>query len=328
MATNQEDLLIQKISLIRDGKAEALDRSFVRELTYIETSDLSGPRMILVMDDYYRIIRDELGIKEREVLEVVFSDRFQRDGIDTAVRFVILTMPIDDRFITFNCMELGVYMLKMRAQSTQILTQMSVSAALRKLAPGIKYDVGAFPVLNDWHLLAGMRPSKLIRQMEQEYGAVCFWQRGKLVFRQLKQLFSADPAVTYHHNDPSQPNKVLVYSKPNTGAVIQDQVERNYLGWDMVQGVVRGAKYPKAPPEFTSVVKNLDNLVEIPKPVIDFTTAGNGGLFPGLAMGLVWNTERPDLPIDESLPAKVVIGTVAHSWKPQAYFCRVSGIKP
>ena len=52
-----------------------------------------------------------------------------------------------------------------------------------------------------------------------------------------------------------------------------------------------------------------------------------GALLPGLTLGLEWNTERADMPIDESLPAKVVIGMVAHSWKPQSYFCQVSGIR-
>ena len=329
MSANQEDILVQKITIIRDNKPfEPLDRSFLKELTYVETSDLSGPRLMFVIDDYYRIIRDELGVKPKDVLEVVLSDRFQRDGLDKIIRFVILTMPINDRWITFNCIEASVYKLKLPAREAIVFSHKSVSAVLQKLAPGLKYDVGSFPATNDYHLLPAMRPSKMLRQMAQEHGAVCFWQRGQIVFRKLKELYSAAPEMVYSHNDSRKGNKVIVYSRPNTEGIIQDLTERNYVGWDMVEGFQKSSRVPKAPAEFTSASKaSLDNLTEIPKPVIDFSTAGNGALLPGLTLGLEWNTERADMPIDESLPAKVVIGMVAHSWSPQSYFCQVSGIR-
>lgn len=326
---NQENILVQKITLFRNGEAYAdFDLSFLQDLTYVETLDLSGPRLMFSINDPWRLFRDDIGVKEKDVLQVTLSDQFGFDGLDKIIYFVILTMPIDGDILSFNCLEATVWKLKQPAKGAMLFNKQPIKSILSRLAPGLKYDVGTFQVLNDYHLLPGMRPSKMIREMAREHGAVCFWQRGKIVFKKLKDLYAVTPAMTYYHNDSRQQYKIAVYSRPNTQAVIKDRTERNYVGWDMVEGIQKN-KAVKAPAEFVSAsnVASLDGLLEIPLPSIDFTTHGNGTLVPGLTIGLSWAVDRIDAPIDESLPKKVVVGTVSHFQSNQVYACRVLGVK-
>lgn len=332
MTEQQEDFFVQKITLIQKGQPVGdFDLSFIKEVTYIETIDLSGPKLILVVDDPFRVIRDEMQVKERNVLEVVLSDRYMRDNMDKTIRFTILTMPIVGSVVTFNCLQETVCRLKTPAKEAILFTEKPVTAILQKLAPGVKTDISSLPVLNSYHLLPGMRPSKLLRQMAKEYGVMLFWRRGKIVCKKLKDMLKADAKITYYHNDNGEKeNRIISFTRSNAKSVITDKSVRNFMGWDMVKGVVKSSKAIKAAAELVSVanVPSMDGQLEVPKPAIDFMVLGNGALVPGIPLTLVWNGDRVDMPIDESLPAKVVIGTVAHYYSASSYYCRVMGVLP
>lgn len=332
MAEQQEDVFVQKITLIQKGQPNGeFDLSYLKEITYIETIDLSGPKMILLIDDPFRVIRDEKQVKERNVLEVVLSDRYMRDNMDKTIQFTILTMPIDGSVITFNCLQEVVCSLKTPSKETILFTEKPVATILQKLAPGVKTDIATLPVLNSYHLLPGMRPSKLLRQMAKEYGVMLFWRRGKIVCKKLKEMLKAEAKITYYHNDNDQKeNRIISYTRSNAKSVISDKSVRNFMGWDMVKGVVKSSKALKSAAELVSVsnVPSMDGQLEVPKPAIDIMVLGNGALVPGITLALVWNGDRVDMPIDESLPAKVVISTVAHRYSSQSYHCRVLGVLP
>lgn len=326
MDNKQEDYLIQKITV----RGQEIDRAFLKEITYVETIDLSGPRLMMRIDDPYRILRDDMKVRERDELEIVIADRWLRDGIDRTIKFVIMTMPVENNMVHFNCFEKTVMGLKVPAKEAILFPQKPVTAILTRLIPGGKYDVGSFPVIEDYHLVPGERPSRLLRQMARELGAVVFWRRGAVVFKKLKDLLAQPAKLTYHHDDRTQKNQIIMYTRSNARTIIRDRVQRNYMGWNMEQGMLRSGKKTNKPPELVSNASkpSLDNHLEIPVPAIDFTTAGSGYLMPGLPMKLVWNVQRLDAPIDESLPPKVVVGTVAHFYSTQKYFCRVLGVLP
>ncbi len=325
---DKQDFLIQKITLVRN-KYE-LDLSFLKEALYVETLDLSGPRFMLVMDDPWRLLRDDNAVAEKDVLEVSLADVVTIDKLDKTIRFVIQTMPIEGKVITFNCIQETVYLLKQPAKEAMLFVDKPLSAILSKLAPGSKLDSASFPTLNSYHLLPGMRPTKLLRQWAHENGAVLFWQRGKFVARKLKELLKATPKFTYHSNDPKQERIIIAHKKLNSTSTIRDKAVRHYVGWDMVKGRVESSVYPTAPIEIASVTAqgSLNALTDIPKPTLDLTMAGDGALMPGLALKLVWNAERVDAPIDESLPTRNVTGTVCHFYSAQKYYCRVIGVLP
>ena len=326
---NQEDYLLQKVTLFKNGaEAGIFDLSFLKEVTFVETIDLSGPRLMMTFDDTHSIIRDEMKVKERDVLEIRIADVWERDGIDQTIQFVIWTMPNAGNMITLNCMQRNVDALKQPAKEAILFTRKPTETILKRLAPGLKYDVGSFPVLEDYHLLPGERPTRLFRQMAKEKGGLCFYRRGTLVFKKLAELAKKEVKHTYEHDNPIAKNQIIHFTRSNAKSVIKDKVERSIVGWDMVKGIVKSGKKTTKPPEFVSVSNQptMNGLLEMPYPSVDFTVLGSGALMPGMPISLKWNIGKIDAPIDESLPAKVVIGTISHFYSAQKYYCRIKGV--
>ena len=111
----QEYLLFQRI--IHDKSGEEVDLSWLQEATYIETIDLSGPKLILKINDRESFLRDDLLIAEKDLLTVTLADHYQRAGMDIEETFVIETMPVDgNEVITLNCLPLLIHNLKQPAK--------------------------------------------------------------------------------------------------------------------------------------------------------------------------------------------------------------------
>lgn len=325
----KDDILIQRISLIRDDKPFAdFDLSFLKEVTLIESVDLSGPKFILSMDDPHGYLSDKLKIVAHDKIEVALADIWNRDSLDQVMRFTILTAPTTGRYITYNCFHSTLYSIKEPSRESRLFTGRPVKTIISKLLPGMKYEVGQFASGQDYHVLPGARPSKTLRVMAHEMGALCFIRRGTVVFKKMSELFKAQPKFEYHYNDSSKPNQIMKYERINNHETIKDATERNYIGWDMVGGLVKMNQAIQKPVEFVSQAasKALDNLVAIPMPAIDFVIVGDGSLVPGDTMRLVWNTRNPDAPIDESLPSKVLVSTVSNFYSGQRFLGRVKGV--
>jgi len=163
--------------------------------------------------------------------------------------------------------------------------------------------------------------------MAHEKGAAIWLSRGKVYCKAFKTLKAAPPTLTYYHQDQTKAELILKYQHLNVKRVIADVTQRNFMGWDMTKGIVKTINSVKKPLEFVAQTFGLDNLNIIPEPSLDFLTPGNGSIRPGINMKLVWKTDNPESPIDESLPPVSLIGTVAHYYAPQRYYCRVKGIK-
>jgi hypothetical protein len=227
-------------------------------------------------------------------------------------------------------MQQNVNLLKQPAKDSVLFPKKPIETILKRLAPGLKYDVGSFPVMEAYHLLPGERPTKLLRQIAKERGGLCFFRRGTIVFKKLPDLLKQNAKYVYEHDNPRAVNQIIHFKRENAKGLIKDRIERNIVGWNMVKGVMKSGKRTNKPPEWGSVsnVSTMNNLTELPYPAIDLTALGNGALIPGMPITLKWNASRIDAPIDESLPAKVVIGTVSHFYSAQKYFCRVKGVLP
>lgn len=322
------DIFIQKISLIRkDMPPQDFDLSFLKESIYIETMDLSGPRLVLRMYDPSGYLKDFLGIKPKEVLELTLEDIWGEDEVGIKVRFVVMTMPINGPMIEFNCFEQWVEMLKRPAVNAMLFTRKPVETIIKRLLPGLKYNIAKFPTLNDYHILPGVRPSKILRQLAHEQAAAIWICRGTVYCQPFKALRAQKPSLAYYHQSRTEINQVLTYNKPSGKAVLSDFMDRNYTGWDMAKGIVDTLGSKKKPAEMVAQITSLDNLLVAPEPLIDFTVFGNGSLRPGVITSLHWRTDNPEAPIDESLPPSCLLGTVAHYYAPQRYFCRVKGIR-
>ncbi|MFI3276913.1 hypothetical protein [Vibrio sp.] len=325
MSGLHEHQLVQSITF----NGEKLDLSFLRRANFIETISLDGPKLIIVFDDKESILRDDMGITEKSVMSVVLADPFNSNELDWSADWVVMTMPVDEGDnVTFNLMPKVLCDLKKPSTAGRCFVQQPVSRILQRLAPNMPHDVGVFPFKLDFHLLPAQRPSRLLRQIAKELGAVVFIRRGTLVFRTLAELQQRPAKYQYHYNDTRQQYQIAQFTLPNDESIVADLTQRCYIGWDDVKGIVKSTRHTSAPIEHTGVTSQtvLNNLTKIPITVLDANMQGNGGLQAGDCIDIVWNRSDLERPIDESLPVKVVLGTVAHSFANKIYLNRIKGV--
>ena len=339
MGSNQVANLIQKILWI--GTGEEVDKSFMREATYVETIDLSGPRLSILFDDPDSILTDSdwFQIKIGDILKVTFEDPTYRSGMNMTLKFVILTMPKDGSILTFHCFQEDVYRLKMPAKEAQLFVQKSVRDILYSLIPGlpagrIEDFIDDFPVVEDYHLLPGMRPSLMIRQMAREQGALVFFSRNKFYFKTLYELRDGalvNERIEYEYNNNMADNQITHMEVMNVDQIIGDRIVREYLGWHMEDGYTKGeCDYPNAPVEFVGVAHKitLSNLLAFALPLLDLTMIGDGRLEPGVPLDFVWNVSDSVRLFDDSLPVEGVVGVISHYCTGDQYNCRAKIVIP
>lgn len=323
--SNHEHLLVQQITY----NDEELDLSFLVSATFVESTSLDSPTLVLKFDDKESILRDDMAIKEQAVFSVTLADPCGEDALDYQDEWIVMTMPVDKQdVISFNLFLKSLNDLKKPSSVGRCFVQKPISHILKQLAPNMPHDVGTFPYRLDFHLLPSQRPSRLLRQIAKEMGALVFIRRGTLVFRTLEELQHRPATYEYHYNDTRQRYQVASYALPNDESIISDLTHRRFIGWDDKKGVVKSSVHTNAPVEHTAATNQavLNNLSKIPLTVLDCYMQGNGGLRAGDCIDLVWNRSDLEKPIDESLPTKVVIGTVAHSYQGKKYLNRTKGI--
>ena len=322
----QEHLLIQEIKHLPTG--ETVDLGFLVEFTLVESMDLSGPKFMVEFHDPESWLRDDVGVKEGDEIEATIADIYTNDGVDEKIKFTILTVSVTGSTVKINAIASVIFAIKKRAANATVYTQKSPDYILGILFPGISRDVGRFPVVEDYHLLAGEYPSYVLRQMSIEQGAHVFLQRDTVCLYRLADIM-AQTGIIYHYDNKTEQNQILRHTAPSAQHILEDKIIRRYSGWNMKNGWVSTGESDLCPLNSSSQsTLTMKNIGKSPKPAIDFTCVGNGFLKAGICLDLVWNTLRVNSPIDESLPERVVIFNVAHNYRANKYFCRVKGVTP
>lgn len=352
MADNPKDTrtpLLQSITTVPavDSKAEpqALDISFCREVSFIETLDMSGPRLILKFDDTLSILRNIMKIKTGDVLCCGLADLLAKKEMNYTANFTIMSMPVNGEVVTLNCLLKEIADLKAPAVKAQIFTASSTGVSVETIIKGLtvdtltkkqlfkKYGIGTFSLLNSYHLLPGERPTMLLRQIAIEHGAAVFVSRGVFCFVKLTSLLYGLAATNvFHFKNPKAAYQVLDYTHINRDDLVSDRLTRKYAGFSETGGFICSTKNPSAASEITAYdnIAIINNLSLMAVPVLDIMTGGAGHLTPGISLKFQWNTDESygDSNLDESLPTQAIVGSVAHySAGASNYFCRVKLIK-
>ena len=63
---------IKSIQHVRTG--EEINVGFVKTCTYVESMDLTGPKLIMVLKDFQHAITQKLALKELDEIKVSFAD--------------------------------------------------------------------------------------------------------------------------------------------------------------------------------------------------------------------------------------------------------------
>jgi len=314
----------------KKGSTE-LDISFCREVSFVETLDLSGPRLILKFDDSYSILRNVMKIKQGDVLTCVIHDAMHSKKLNFTDDFQIMSMPVEGEVVTLNCLLKAIADMKIPAVQARLFSKTeSVVSVLKALGPDIPGYYSNIPaLLSAYHLLPGERPSLVLRQMAIEHGAFMYNARNLLCL--VTSLLSGI-TITLHYKNPKVEDQILDYTHINSESIVCDRVLRKYTGFNIKDGFIQAPRYGEYPPETTSSdnIAVLDNLSTIAIPILDIITTGSGLIKPGIKLKFVWNMDvaYKDVFSDESLPTTAYAGTVVHySAGASNYFCRVKVMK-
>lgn len=326
-------IIFTKITHNNSGKD--IDVGFIESGNYVETIDLSSPKLILVLRDYQSYIVQQLKIKEYDELTVTFSDDWNEEPETFKETFVILTCKAEQQGkLVINAIAKKVFQLKQIADKTRIFSGRGVQDVVAAHASGLTRDLGQFAVIQNYHVIAGERPTTMLRQLAEEHGAHAWIARGTFHLKRFVELFKQAPAMTFHHAVINQKYTILSYSQPSNQMELEESKLRSFTGWDEVKGRMKTSTSVRAlanvkslPPITTSVASPyvLGNAPVAKQTGIDFETKGLLKLTAGMALKLMWHMPDPANPLDESKPDKIVIESVAHWYSEQKYYCRIKG---
>lgn len=327
--------IFSKITHKASGKE--INVSYLVEGIIVESIELNGPKLMLTLRDDDEHIQNELRIKEFDELEVAYGDVWKEGGVNETENFIVLTVtPKPDKTIKINALAKPVYDMKQIADKTRLFAQRGIIDIVKSVLLGgmKKFDFGKFPVVENYHVIAGERPSATLRQMAAEQGSHVWYCRGGMHMKKFGDMFKAGPAFTLHYGRALDDNAIIKYSQPSGQMAGQEKNVRTFTGWDEKQGRIKTA--PNNP--ILSAAKStptvitgsaspfiLGNAVVATKTAIDMVVVGNMSMEPGQALKLMWHLPDPAKPINENLPAKVVTETVAHWYSQQKYYCRIKG---
>jgi hypothetical protein len=269
---DQQTYILQSVTL----GGEEFDLSLITHCAYIETFDLSGPKLILKFHDRYAFLRDQLGLKEFDEIEVTLADPFHQDGIDEKQKFIILTMPIKEGVMTLNAMQSDIFRGKKQCPAdggmsfmekpldTDVITEIFPGVDVeknksvfryrkdtsreytywdkRKLAGKNKRKID-FPTVSGYYLSPTDKtlntPCKLMRHIAAEYGFVCFWKRNLFYCMKLSDMLQEE-RFYYDYDDPTMPNQIHDYKQLNIAAMVKGKTMFNYRGFDITRGRIKG----------------------------------------------------------------------------------------
>jgi len=325
--------IFQKVK--HDTSGEEIESAYLNQGTYIESLELDGPKLILEYRDPEERIKNILQVKEYDEFTVSFGDPWRAEGVSEQEKFIVLTCkPAGSGIVRINLMAKPVFEMKKMADKTRIFAQRGIPEILKAFASGMKLTLGKFPVVENYHCIAGERPSALLRQIASEQGAHIWYARGTLHMKRFAEMFAQSPAVTFHWGTFKHENSIFRYTKPSSQMKAQESAVRTFTGWNEVTGRVKTAldmpvlfKAGSKPTAITSSPSTfvLGNAPIAKKTAIDFVAMGSMAVTPGQVLSLVWHMPDPANPINEGLPAKVVVESVAHWYSSQKYYSRVKG---
>lgn len=312
------------------NSGQEFDIAYLRESNYVETMALDGPKLMMEWDDGKRYIRDILKLKELDEVEAHLSDDWALDGLNVVQKFTVLTSKDAGPFLKINLIAQPMYKVKVVADKSRIFRQRGIPEIV-KAVTGEKVDGSGFPVVENYHLLDGERPSEMFKQMATEHGAHIWRARDCWKVKKFADLFSQGPSFEYHYNKEDEDFQITNFTRPSHQNRLQEQQVRKFSGWDEVDGRIKASSKGKSPfaSKYSSQKRfTLNNLPISHKIAIDFMCYGNGFLTPGMVLKLWWHLGISDNPLDESLPDKIVIFAVAHYYSAQKYYCRLKGGVP
>ncbi|WP_413113430.1 hypothetical protein [Thaumasiovibrio sp. DFM-14] len=292
---------------------------------YIETCDLSGPKLILNIDDEHTIYRDEVGIEASGIVEVEFADpdgRGDEVWIDT---FIIVTAPSQNAVVTVNAIQTDCHQLKQPAKHPRFYVDQAPADILADLLPGLVVDADTIDVFGTYHLNPGMTPARLLRDMARDYAALIWLNRGTVYFRLLDSLPGLKTSWHFERGNHEADVTIAKYALMSDSALYDRITHKSYIQWDTVAGLERSETHADEGDVYISVpfYSALNNQSRFLMPFMVTEMLGNGQFEPGRKVEVSFHRlSHSDSPLDESIPADQYIQQVTHYQRGSRYLCK------
>ena len=313
---------LQKIT----SSGDEIDIDLVLSSAYIELADIGGTKLILTLADQAGYFRDTMAIKKGTELELTLADLSGGDEELWNDKFIVAKASSPDgSSLKLECFQKQCESLKLLSALPMFINEQKPAQTLAKLLPDFKIDCDDFPTLGTYHLNAGGTKSRLLRTMARDYGAICFYARGTLYFKNPKLIISKEPEVTLEYSNPQAEHPINKYQVLGQEGNCSRIVDKCYLRWDAIKGLQKSASHQDKAPVMISCTNqqsiNGQNIVLLP--VIDVELVGLGSYAPAVCCGLVFHKRDPENLIDESIPSKVLITQVTHYQQGYKYLCKL-----
>ncbi len=317
--------LVQKITV--NGEDVILEH--MRSCTYIEPASMEGVKIILELVDHVGLYRDDYGMQEGAEIEVTFADIYEQGDESWIQKFIIAAPVSADGILTVNGFGKDTHALKTPADVPRFFTNKQPKEILAALLPSLKVDSDSFEQGATYHLNAGGTPSRLIRSMARDYGALCFICRGTVYFKSIRNLAMTE-AFTLEEGNPLAEIGIAHYQLIGERALYERVLNRSYIRWDTVTGMETAKRGTSGARTLISVpqAKALSNQHLAIVPVLDIELTGNTEFMPAKVCSVLFHKQHPETELDETLPERQIINQVAHYQRGDRYQCRLElGIK-
>lgn len=305
---------------------EEINIDLVLSCAYIELADIGGTKLILTLADQASYFRDTMAIKKGTELELTLADLSGGDEELWNDKFIVAKASSPDgQSLKLECFQKQCESLKWLAAVPMFINEQKPAQVLAKLLPDFKVDCDDFPTLGTYHLNAGSTKSRLLRTMARDYGAICFYARGTLYFKNPKTIFAQDKTLTLEYSNPQAEHPINKYQVLGQEGNCSRIVDKCYLRWNAVAGLQKSATHQDKAPTMISCTDqqaiNAQSTVLLP--VIDAELTGFGGYMPAVHCELVFHRRDPESQIDESIPRDVLITQVTHYQQGYKYLCKL-----
>lgn len=260
---------------------------------------------------------DMLGLDHGSTVSIYFSDLIS-DEFEENIEFTVLSItPTNDENIKkLNCLESSIFDSIQKQPSGIYFNRKPVSFILRQLFPKIDhFDIDPFPILGDFHIQSGSQVNvEIEKQLCRQYASMCWISRNKLYFKSIMGLFGQDPIATYTNNLSNDKAYQIQKPYPIKSKNTERTILREYHGYHHEHGFLKGGIIggPKTITDFGNKVI-LDNLAVGSKLVMNILAPGNGLVEPCKMLNFEWDSNNPEMPINESLTDSALVTRINHS---------------
>lgn len=301
-----ESVLVQSLALDN----EEIDQSRLIEATYIECIDLSGPKLILKLNDMDSTLRDDFGLKEGSLIHAQIGSPNGSESI-LELDFSVVSYSNDENILSVNCLLKAIFDLKFQPDSAVFYVNKKVDAIINDLLP-LKLTSDSIPQQQTYHLTPNITKAQLLRQICRENDLLMFVSRGELHVKKRENIMKPSPKFTYEYMAEGAEYSIRNYSILRLAEHYRKKMQRRHIGWSMTDGPIDSGK-TGAP--VLSSLPSKEQLVALSAyslPIIEFSAIGNDALTVGMTLKLILHRHFVDKVIDESIPETLFATRVCH----------------